>query len=136
MMNTIQAMPEGIQKAPAEHQTAAGAVFAESISILLRMLAPIVPHFAEELWAALGHTRGILDEPWPGYDEAALVEEDVLIVVQVNGKLRSRFRVAVDTDEAELKERAMADERAARFVGDKPVRKIITVRNKLVNIVV
>jgi leucyl-tRNA synthetase len=105
----------------------------ESVVLLL---SPIVPHFCEELWEALGHDRSTLLESWPSYEEDALVKDELLIVVQVNGKLRSKFTVAADTSEAVLKEMALADERIQKFVADRPIRKMIVVKNKLVNVVV
>ena len=105
----------------------------ESLTVLL---SPIVPHFAEELWQALGHRTSVLLAPWPQYRKDALEEDELLIVVQVNGKLRSRFQVSMDTDEETIKERALADDRILKFIGDKAIKKVIVVKNKLVNIVV
>ncbi len=100
------------------------------------LLAPIVPHFAEEIWAHLGHAPSILEASWPSYREAALSRDEWVIVVQVNGKLRSRLTVDAGTDKKVIEEQALADERARKFIGDKPVRKVIVVPGKLVNIVV
>ncbi|MBL0701241.1 MAG: leucine--tRNA ligase, partial [Desulfosarcina sp.] len=100
------------------------------------MLSPIVPHFAEELWESLGHEESILLSPWPSYREEVLVQDDILLVVQVNGKLRSRFNISRNTGEAAIKETALSDERVQKFIGGKPVKKVIIVKNKLVNIVV
>ena len=108
--------------------------FALETTVLL--LSPIVPHFCEELWEALGHTDSILLSRWPRFDDAATVKEAVEVVVQVNGKLRSRFSAALDTNENTLKQLALADERIVRFVDGKPIKKVITVKNKLVNIVI
>ena len=77
-----------------------------------------------------------IDEPWPAADPAALVQESVEIVVQVNGKLRGRVRVAADADESSMRGAALADENVRRFIGAKPVRKTVVVPGKLVNIVV
>ena len=99
------------------------------------LLSPMVPHFAEEIWECLGHAPSILQAPWPSYREEALVRDEWVIVVQVNGKLRSRLTVEAGTDKAVIEEMALADERARKFVGDKPVRKVIVVPGKLVNIV-
>jgi len=107
-----------------------------AMETLTLLLSPIVPHFAEELWAELGHESSVLLSPWPQYREDALVQEERLIVVQVNGKLRSRFQVAMDTDEETIKEMALSDERIAKFINAKEVKKVIVVKNKLVNIVV
>ncbi len=111
-------------------------VMRRAMESMILLLSPIVPHFAEELWAGLGHTSSVLLAPWPQYRDDALVQEELLIVVQVNGKLRSRFQIALDTDEEKVKELALSDERIARFIDGKEVKKVIVVKNKLVNIVV
>ncbi len=108
--------------------------FAVESAILL--LAPIVPHFAEEIWEALGNRESILLASWPTYREEALTKDELLIVVQVNGKVRSRFTAAVEVDEESLRQRALSDERALKFIADKPVKKVVVVKKKLVNIVV
>lgn len=117
----------------AEQQAAVMRFATETVTLLL---APIVPHFAEELWETLGHKESVLLAPWPEYRQDALVKDELLIVVQVNGKLRSRFTVDADADEETIKATALADERAAAFTQGKPIRKVIVVKKKLVNIVV
>ncbi|MFZ5568827.1 MAG: leucine--tRNA ligase [Thermodesulfobacteriota bacterium] len=107
--------------------------FAMESAVLL--LSPIVPHFAEEMWSALGNPPSIIDVPWPAYDEAALTADEVLIVVQVNGKLRGKFAVTAGTGEELIKERALADGQVKKFIDGKSIRKVIVVQNKLVNIV-
>ena len=108
--------------------------FAVESAIVL--LSPIVPHFAEEIWEAMGNGESILRTPWPAYREDALTKDELLIVVQVNGKVRSRFTTTVDADEETLRKIALSDERALKFIADKPVRKVVVVKKKLVNIVV
>ena len=105
----------------------------ESVTLLM---APIVPHFAEELWKSLGNTTSVLLAPWPNYLDAALEKEEVLIVIQVNGKLRSKFSVATDTPEETIKQQAFEDPRVLKFTEGKSVKKVIYVKDKLVNIVV
>ena len=105
----------------------------ESVALLL---SPIVPHFSEELWEALGFDTSILMASWPSYREDALIKDELLIVVQVNGKLRSKFHVDADAGDDTLKEMALADERVLKFIDGKPIKKIIVVKEKLVNIVV
>jgi leucyl-tRNA synthetase len=105
----------------------------ESMTLLL---APIVPHYAEELWQALGNESSVFMAPWPQHSEAALERDELLIVVQVNGKLRSRFQAAADTPDDTIQELALKDERILKFLGDKEIKKVIVVKNKLVNIVV
>ncbi len=99
------------------------------------LLSPIVPHFSDEIWQALGHAQNVLQVSWPSHRADALVQEEVTIVVQVNGKLRGRFTVAADTDEAVLRSSALADERVQKFIGPQGPKKVIVIKNKLVNIV-
>ena len=106
-----------------------------AMETLALLLAPIVPHFAEELWEALGNKSSVLLTRWPTYREDALERDELLIVVQVNGKLRSRFQVAPDSDDETIKEMALKDERIQKFIHDKAIKKVIVVKNKLVNIV-
>ncbi|MBW2479394.1 MAG: leucine--tRNA ligase [Deltaproteobacteria bacterium] len=107
-----------------------------AMEAMILLLSPIVPHFAEELWAQLGNTNSVLTAPWPQHRKDALVQEELLIVVQVNGKLRSRFQVDTDADEETIKEMALSDERIVKFIQGKEVKKVIVVKNKLVNIVI
>ncbi len=105
----------------------------ESMTLLL---APIVPHYAEELWHALGNKSSIMLAAWPQHDDNALEKDELLIVIQVNGKLRSRFQVPADTPEDDIKQLALQDDRILKFIGDNDIRKVIVVKNKLVNIVI
>jgi leucyl-tRNA synthetase len=112
-----------------------GAVMKETLDLLVQMLAPFVPHISEELWQQLGHATSLADTPWPAYDPAATVDEELLIVVQVNGKLRSRLSVAVGIDEETVKAQALADDKVKVFTDGQQIRKVIYVPGKLVNIV-
>jgi leucyl-tRNA synthetase len=114
----------------------AWSVIKEATEIMLILLYPTVPHITEELWSALGHEESIATVPWPTYREEALAVESRLIVIQVNGKVRSRMEVPVSLTEEEIRQKALEDERIQRFVGDKQIRKLIVVKNKLVNVVV
>jgi leucyl-tRNA synthetase len=107
-----------------------------AMETLTLLLSPIVPHFTEELWEALGNSSSILLAPWPSYLEEALEKDELLIVIQVNGKLRSKFSAAVDTDEDTIKQIALADERIKKFIDGRDIKKVIYVKGKLVNIVV
>jgi len=111
-------------------------VMRRAMETIVLLLSPIVPHFAEELWSQMGKAESVVLAQWPPYREDVLVKDDLLIVVQVNGKLRSRLTVPADIDEAELKEKALADDRAQKFIDGKSVKKVIVVKGKLVNIVV
>jgi leucyl-tRNA synthetase len=88
------------------------------------------------MWQALGHSRALIDEPWPAVDAAALEQSTVEIVVQVNGKLRARITVPAGAGEAEVRTVALADPHVQKFVGAAAVRKVIVVPGKLVNVVV
>ena len=104
---------------------------------LLVMLAPFVPHIAEELYARFGHDGSIFDgAPWPAWDESKLVEETVEIAVQVNGRLRGRISIDAGADEAALVAAATANDNVARHLVDRTLRKTIVVPDKLVNLVV
>ncbi|MBW1693271.1 MAG: leucine--tRNA ligase [Deltaproteobacteria bacterium] len=105
----------------------------ESVALLL---SPFVPHFAEELREAMGIKDSIMLAPWPSFREDALVKDELVIVVQINGKLRSKFNVDIDADETTLKTLALSDERIQKMIKDKSIKKVIVVKNKLVNIVV
>ena len=101
----------------------------------VQLLAPIAPHIAEELWEILGNEGGISYVPWPTFDEAALVESEVEIVYQINGKVRAKLMVPVDSSKEALEELALANEQIKEHIAGKTVRKVIAVPNKLVNIV-
>jgi len=103
---------------------------------LIIMLSAFVPHFAEELWHKLGNIESIFKTDWPKYDPKILIEDSVTIIIQVNGKVRSKVEVPVETTEDKLKELVLADEKLKPWLGDKPVRKFIVVPKKLVNLVV
>lgn len=111
-------------------------VIQESLEIIVCVLAPIVPHFSHVLWQHLGHEGAVIDAKWPSVDASALTQESLLIVVQVNGKLRAKLEVAKDISKDELEKIALADESVQRFTDSGTVRKVIVVPGKLVNIVV
>lgn len=119
--------PEG----PAERGVAR-----EGWESLVRLIAPVTPHISQALWQALGHDDSILEAGWPKLDPAALVARQVTVVVQVNGKVRSRIQVEPGTDRERLQQLALADDNVVRHVAGKTVRKVIVVPAKLVNIVV
>ncbi len=100
------------------------------------LLAPFAPHLAEELWQRAGHGDSLACEPWPSYDPAKTIEEKLEVVLQVNGKVRSKVEVARDTDEKRLEELARQDVNIRRYVDGKRVVRTVVVKNKLVNIVV
>ena len=101
----------------------------------VKLLHPIAPHLGEELWNRLGHEKTIAYEPWPTYDEAKLVEDEVEVVLQVMGKVRSKLNVAKDISKEELETLALNDEKIKQWIDGKTVRKVIVIPGKLVNIV-
>ena len=112
------------------------AVAREALKAVVLMLSPIVPHICDALWQAMGYSVPLIDERWPDVDEAALEQDSVELVVQVNGKLRGKITVAVGAKKDAIIERALADENVQRFVDGKQVRKVIVVPGRLVNVVV
>ena len=112
------------------------AVRHEALETAILLLSPIVPHICHELWQLLGHADPVIDASWPEVDESALVRSSLLMVVQVNGKVRSKIEVGVDQSKDEIQAIAMADENVQRFTEGMTVRKVIVVPQKLVNIVV
>ena len=99
------------------------------------MLAPITPHIAEELWALMGRDGSVHLQLWPQVDDDAACEDEVTIVVQVNGKLRGRLTLPAGASEESARELALASEGAVRFTEGKTIRKVIVVPDRLVNIV-
>jgi len=114
---------------------APGAI-SEAISNLIQLLAPMVPHFSEEMWQLIGKKQQLAMAPWPGFDEEATKEQELTLVIQVNGKVRSRLQVGIEISDEEIKELALADDKTKKFIAGKDIRKVIVVKKKLVNIVV
>jgi len=119
----------------AENSEQAYAVSREAIESVVLLLSPIVPHISQQLWNELGHDGLTADVPWPQCDESALVRDEIELVVQVNGKLRSRISVAAKADKESIEATALADEKIVANIEGKTVRKIIVVPGRLVNIV-
>jgi leucyl-tRNA synthetase len=105
------------------------------VEALIVLLSPFCPHIVEELWEAVGHRESIIKAPWPQYDKEAIFEEEVIVVIQVNGKLRDRLLIPVSAEEETVKEMALASPKVRRHIEGKEVRKTIFVPKKLVNIV-
>ena len=112
------------------------AVKQESLQAVVLLLSPIVPHITHELWQRLGNDSLLLQQPWPEVDESALQKDSMQIIVQVNGKLRSRIEVSASASKDDIEQAAQADENVKRFTDGKQLVKVIVVPNKLVNIVV
>ena len=119
-----------------EHDDLTLSVIKEAIETVITLLAPICPHIAEELWKHLGKQDSIFKAPWPVYDPEAIVEDEITIVVQINGKLRSRLSVPADATQEDTKERVLSDGNTKKWTEGKEIKKVIVVPKKLVNIVV
>lgn len=131
LVNSLTAMTAANNK-----ETVDNTLTSEAVNSLILLLCPMVPHFCAELWATLHHGASIDEEQWPKWDEAATKEDEITIVIQVNGKVRSRLQVSADIDKESLQELALADENAQKFIAEKAIKKIIVIQKKLVNIVI
>ena len=131
----IMELMNKLTKAPLENEQDR-AVMAEALSAVVRMLYPITPHICFELWQALGNENGIDTAEWVKVDESAMIEDEKLIVVQVNGKVRGKVTVAVEADEESVKSVAFADENVKKFTDGQQIVKVIYVPGRLLNVVV
>jgi len=112
------------------------AVLKESVEALVRMISPFAPHMAEELWERLGHSEGIVAAGWPPYDEAVAKADEIVVPVQINGKVRARLTVPADTSEERLRQIALSDPTVVKHLEGKTVRKVVIAAGRLVSIVV
>jgi leucyl-tRNA synthetase len=129
-------MLNALDRAPRADSLARAQLVAEGLSILLRVQSPITPHICHGLWRELGYAGDILDAGWPAVDETALVQDEIELVLQVNGKLRGNIRVARDADRAAIERIALADPGAQRFIAGQPIKRVVIVPGRLVNVVV
>jgi leucyl-tRNA synthetase len=108
----------------------------EAAEALVLLISPFAPHLAEELWSKLGHTESLALHPWPSFDAALTIDDEIELPVQVNGKVRDKLRMAREASEAQVREAALAADGVKAFVGDKPLKKLVYVPGRIVNIVV
>jgi leucyl-tRNA synthetase len=111
------------------------ALLREAAETTLLLLGPIAPHVTEELWAQLGHAESLFTRPWPEADPAALEKKEVTLVVQVDGKVRSRLQVDAGTPDERIQRLALADDRVQPWVRERAIDRVVVVANRLVNIV-
>ncbi|WKV10015.1 leucine--tRNA ligase [Thermoanaerobacterium sp. CMT5567-10] len=111
-------------------------LYEETIADLIRVLAPFAPHFSEEMWERMGYSYSVFNQKWPEYDEKALVKDTVEIAIQVNGKVRGRLEIPSGATEKEIQDKALAVESIKQFIEGKEIKKVVVVKNRLVNIVV
>jgi leucyl-tRNA synthetase len=139
VMELVNAISRFVDRNPVERagtpEAGNTAVVHEAYDIIVRLLAPVVPHFSHVLWHHLGHDGAVINAQWPQVDRDALQTDSIQIVVQVNGKLRARIDVSTDADRETVEKSALAHEHVTRFTQGLTVRKVIVVPGKLVNIV-
>jgi leucyl-tRNA synthetase len=135
VMELVNETARLLGKEPVDHDQT-WPVLRTALEATLVLLSPVVPHIAEELWERLGHSRALYEVSWAQYREEALEQEKKLVVLQVNGKVRSRIEVPSSHSKDAIEAAALADERVRRFIGEKPIKKVIVVGQKLVNMVV
>ena len=129
-------MVNGLYKLKETHGMQATETWQFALESLLQILAPFAPHITEELWQELGHSDTIHVDHWPKWDEKYLVSDVMTIIVQVNGKLRSRLELPADADKETIEQRALDDEKVRAYLDARTPKKVIYVPGKLVNIVV
>jgi len=112
------------------------AIMREGLETSILLLSPIVPHITDALWREFGHTEPVIDAAWPEIDDSALVQNELQLIVQVNGKLRAKITVVIDADKKQIEETAISNENVQKFIANKEIRKIIVVPGRLVNIVI
>jgi leucyl-tRNA synthetase len=113
-----------------------GPVLRSAMDALMLLIAPFAPHFAEELWESLGNKESIANAPWPKYDPEAIVASELTVVVQVNGKVRSKLTLSAGASDKDIEAAALADPKVKEFTNGKTPKKVIVVQGKLVNVVV
>ena len=119
-----------------ERSAAARAVAQETLQAVVLILSPIVPHICTALWAALKPGARLLDQSWPATDATALQQDEIELVIQVNGKLRGNFKVPAKATREDVEELARGQEAVMRYVGEATIKKVVVVPGRLVNIVV
>jgi leucyl-tRNA synthetase len=132
----IAALMELVNELYASESQISKPVLRETLETTLKLLSPFAPYLAQELWTELGHQEDLLHVEWPAYDPVLAKEEELEVVVQINGRLRSKIRVREDLTQDELREVALADPRIAHILNGHKILKTIVVPNKLVNIVI
>ncbi|NJK35676.1 MAG: leucine--tRNA ligase [Oscillatoriales cyanobacterium SM2_2_1] len=131
-ISELMKLSNALQDAKNKHNP----IYTEGMELLVRLLAPFAPHISEELWAELGHTDSVLEQPWPTHDPEALVLDQIMLVIQINGKTRGSIEVPASATSAELEALALTSEPAQKYLEGKTIRKVIAVSGRLVNFVV
>jgi len=134
IMELVNEMYLYIQDVPCQNQNKK--ILNYSIKTLIQLFSPFAPHLGEELWHHIGNTESVFDSLWPVWDEKKLTTETVIIVVQINGKVRSQLETEADADQEQVEKQALADTKVQKYTRDKEIKKIIYVKNKLLSIAV
>jgi len=134
--NTVVSAAMKMLNALESSKLTSGPVLRESCSILLRVLYPVAPHITHVLWSELAFEGELMDAPWPQPDATAMQQDEIELVVQVNGKLRGSIRVPAAADRASIEAAALSDAHVQKFVAGLAIKKTIVVPGKLVNLVV
>ena len=134
IMELVNGLYLYVQDVPAEKQDRE--VVSLALSALVRLLAPFAPHLGEELWRNLGNDTSVFLSRWPEWNEEKIAEQNVTIVVQVNGKIRAKFSVPAGTGDDKVKEMALSDEKIRKYIEDNEIKKVIVIKNRLVSIAV
>ena len=108
----------------------------DTIRDAILLMSPFAPHFAEEMWERMGYEYSVFNQPWPSYDEKALVRDEIEMAVQINGQVKYKINVPRDADNQQIEQAALSDERAAGYIGGRNIVKVIVVKGRLINIVV
>jgi len=136
LVNDLYGYGEAVQDAPMGQRLESTAVVKEAVEALVVMLSPFAPHLAEEMWERLGHFDGLGRAVWPSFDPDVARAEEIVVPVQVNGRVRSRLTMAVDTPDEELRERALADAIVQSYTAGRTVKTVVVAKGRLVNVVV
>ena len=136
LVNDLYGYEEAVQDAPMGQRLESTAVVKEAVEALVVMLSPFAPHLAEEMWERLGHVEGLGRAVWPSFDPDVARAEEIVVPVQVNGRVRSRLTMAVDTPDEELRERALADAIVQSYTAGRTVKTVVVAKGRLVNVVV
>jgi leucyl-tRNA synthetase len=127
---------EDVERAGAVERAETICVMREAAEVLIKMLSPFAPHMCEELWEALGHDTSLASAPWPVFNADVAKAEEIVIPVQVNGKVRSRLTVPAESSEQELEQLALADAAVRTYTTGKTVKKVVVAKGRLVSVVV
>jgi leucyl-tRNA synthetase len=133
-ISAIMELVNAIYQFESKSETASP-VLREAIEVTVLLLSPFVPHITEELWHTLGKRESVIQTAWPEHDPRATAEQEILVVIQINGKLRDRMRVSASFGDVDVKKAALKRERVRSLIAGKPIKKVIVVPKKLVNVV-